>query len=965
MDGLFGREREIRAIEQFVTTIPQVRPSANGPLGMLIRGDAGIGKTSLWRVALARARDARFQVLAARCAQAEALLSFTALGDLLDPVPEDVLASLSGPQRRALDVALLREDAGPHPTDWRAVALATLAVVRLISRRGPVLLAVDDLQWLDGPSARIISFALRRLTDEPVGFLATVRRGLLAEDPEDGARRSGQVVIAESDATTLSVGPLDPADIAAAIRQRLPDSLLPAQLADVVAVAGGNPFFAIELALAMADARAGSASGAAPRAGAQTGASSLVAPDVRSLPVPAAIAALLSRHLTGLSAHARELIVLTTLTTQPTIAMAERFFRDERATAEAVDATVALGLLTVDTTRIRLAHPLLGTAAAADLSASRLRALHAQLADLVADDEERAVHLALAASGPGEEVAAALEKAAAKARQRGALEAAAGLSERAVSLTPVSDLGSRGRRLVIAGECRWQLGDMTAASQLLRQALSSMPGGPLRARALICLARVLFHSQVTEAAAALNEALDACGDDLPLRTQALIDLAFVASNTTDRFQARPMAQEAVRLAQDLTDEDLKAQALAVLALCELVDGELAADQTLDLALESEARAVYLPPARSATFIAGLRAMWAGDTATARARIEAVHRRAMDWAEESSITDVLTVLAEVECRAGNWNAAAAHAAAARQLAEAETHERVQASAISALAMIAAMRGDAPACKDAVAAGLALATKTESMAAIVACSTAMGLLSLSLGDYAETDRQLAWLCDRFVIQSIDPGISLFVAEEVEALIGLENLTAAAALLDLYETRARALSTASATAVAVRCRALLLAATGDIPAAMAVADEAVLLAEGIGQPCDLARAHLTRGSVLRRARRWREARRALEQAVAGFDALGAVAWATRGRQQLERLGGRRSGSTELTRGEAQVVRLAAAGRTNREIATELFISIRAVEKALTGVYRKVGVRSRTELTAWLATRSGVPGSPQSGSM
>ena len=304
-------------------------------------------------------------------------------------------------------------------------------------------------------------------------------------------------------------------------------------------------------------------------------------------------------------------------------------------------------MLSAEAGRVRLAHPLLGTAASSGLSSARRREIHRRLAIFVDDDEERATHLGLATAEPDDEVAAVLEKSAAQARLRGALGAAAALSERSAALTPPEDCEGHQRRLVQAGEYRWQIGDMSCARQILEDALPAIPAGALRARALLCLGRIRFHSQVTRAAEATTQALEECGDDLPLRVQALIDHSFVLSNTVDRAAARPFAERAVRMSEELGNDDLSAQALAALALFQAVDGVPAVDATLARALALESRVPYLAPARSPSFVAGLRELWTGDLAGARRRIELVYRRALDWGEESSIPDVLVQLAELE------------------------------------------------------------------------------------------------------------------------------------------------------------------------------------------------------------------------------------------------------------------------------------------------------------------------------
>src|SRR5262249_53184266 len=269
-----------------------------------------------------------------------------------------------------------------------------------------------------------------------------------------------------------------------------------------------------------------------------------------------------------------------------------------------------------------------------------------------------------------------------------------------------------------------------------------------------------------------------------------------------------------------------------------VAGEPAASATLERALVLEHAVPYLAPARSPSFVAGQCALWRGDLVTARQRIGLAYRRALDWGEEGSVPDILVSLAELERQAGNWDAAAAHAALASQLAAAVTHERVQASAVACSAMIAALRGEDQACRAAVETGLALSTRTEAMAGLVACESAIGLLCLSLGDYVETDRHLGGLCASFAINSYDPAVIPFITDEVEALIGLGRTAEARNILDPYESRARTLDNGPALAAALRCRGLLDAAISDLPGAISDLEAALDLAERSGMPFLLAR-------------------------------------------------------------------------------------------------------------------------------
>jgi predicted ATPase len=166
---VIGRETELAAVAAFLDAVP------DGPSALVLEGEAGIGKTTIWQTGVEQAHDRRYRVLSCRASASETQLPFTGLSDILVNTPEEAFALLPAPQRRAVDVALLRKEfRGPLP-DWRAVSIAVLGLLRSLAEAGPVLIAVDDGQWLDPPTARILSFCVRRLGTEPIGVLAAVR----------------------------------------------------------------------------------------------------------------------------------------------------------------------------------------------------------------------------------------------------------------------------------------------------------------------------------------------------------------------------------------------------------------------------------------------------------------------------------------------------------------------------------------------------------------------------------------------------------------------------------------------------------------------------------------------------------------------------------------------------------------------------------------------------------------------
>jgi DNA-binding CsgD family transcriptional regulator len=225
-------------------------------------------------------------------------------------------------------------------------------------------------------------------------------------------------------------------------------------------------------------------------------------------------------------------------------------------------------------------------------------------------------------------------------------------------------------------------------------------------------------------------------------------------------------------------------------------------------------------------------------------------------------------------------------------------------------------------------------------------ALGHLELSLGNLEAAAGHLRALPARLVsLGWNDPADSVW-PDTIEVLIGIGELEQARTYLDLYEQRAERSGSAWALACAARCRGLLLGAKGDFSSAFESLEHALAEHESVESPFELARTLLALGSVRRRSKQKRAAREVLEQARAAFEEMGAASWAERARAELARIGGRRPSTKELTETEERVASLAAQGRSNKEIASELYMSVHTVEAHLSRIYRKLGVRSRAEL-------------------
>src|SRR6476659_1197966 len=445
---LFGRRSELGVIAQFLDEVLR-RSSA-----LVLVGEAGIGKTTLWEAGVETASIRSWLVLQARPGASETTMTFAALGDLLDPVIDDVLDEILPVQRSALGAALLRAD----PEDdlvsaQRAVGLGTLGCLRVLARRRPVLLAIDDVQWLDPSSATVLRFVVRRLQDEPIGVLASMRAGRGEEDPLGSGRP-----MREGGSQRVLVRSLSPDDIGRLIRDRV-DADLPRPVTERVHdAANGNPFFALEIARELT--RRG-----LPEVG-------------ETLPLPDDVRDLLVDRISALPEPTRQILLTTAAAARPTVTLLAPPSGVGPGIGGTLQPAIDAGLVSLSGDRVRFTHPLMASAVYTSASSTRRRETHRRLATLVKDREESARHLALATQGPDDVVAEALDDAAAAAAARGAPRSAAELSELARKLTPVEDVERSVRRAGAAATHLFDAGDDAGARRLLEDALAiSRTGG--------------------------------------------------------------------------------------------------------------------------------------------------------------------------------------------------------------------------------------------------------------------------------------------------------------------------------------------------------------------------------------------------------------------------------------------------------------------------------------------------------
>jgi DNA-binding CsgD family transcriptional regulator len=918
---VIGREAELAVAQSFLDTLPEA------PGALVIEGEPGIGKTTVWRQVTRDAEAASYRVISCRPAEPETKLSFSSLADLIGPVADEILSGLPEPQRRGLDGALLRSEVDSGVPDQRAVAAGFLSALSMLARASPLLVGVDDVQWLDLPSRRVLEFAARRLGEAPIGVIVTQR----AEGEAPVPLRLDRA-IAENRLEQFRLGPLSTAAIHQLVKENLGVALPRPTLVKLQRASGGNPFYALEIAAALRDA------GDDPNTAAR-------------LPVPGEVSELVSRRIRRLPTSTKEALLEASGLAHPNVALL-----DEEALAPAERAKlIAVG----DDGSVSFRHPILAAAVYESAPASRRRMLHRRLAERVADVEERARHLALATPSPDEKVAHSLDLAAVRARSRGAPETAAELAEEACRLTPPSNRDELRRRTINAGAHHARAGDLGRARELLGGVVSDPDSGPMRAEALLLLGTVCHEEDsVPEALRCLERARQVPGADLRLRIRIDLELTFVLNLVGDFSALEAPAKRALARAERLGDPALLGEALAVSAIADFLLGR-GVDDRIDRALELEDRDSQIPVHRRPSLIASHLDFYSGQLERASERFRLLRRQVLERGEESELTHVVSHLAWLECWRGDLESAAAFVEEGLQAAIELDSESLRGIALARSAVVHAYRGDEAATRAAAGKAVALLEQTGFRNGTIWALAGLGLMELSRGDFGAADRAL-----RPAVEAVDPAglrepiVAFYVPDATEALIGLGNLERVEPLIEMLESNARRLERQWALASAARCRGLLLAANGDLDPALQTLDEALAHHERAGIPIELGRTLLAKGQIERRARRKAPARASLEEAHGIFERHGARLWAERASAEHDSLGLRRSGPDELSPAERRVADLAASGSTNREIAATLFMSPKTVEAHLAHSYRKLGIRSRAQLGTRLAdTPNGSP--------
>ncbi|HEY7052599.1 MAG TPA: AAA family ATPase [Mycobacterium sp.] len=886
------------------------------PCALLVEGEAGIGKTTFMLTVLEEARQQNFLVLSTRCAAVETDLAYAALADMLHSVDPSAWATLPEPQRLAIDRILLRVTDDAVPTDQRAVTAGFVAVIESLAEQQPVLLAIDDLQWLDPSSAAVFAFATRRFST-PVGVLGTVRL-----DPD--ADGTSWLQASRPDLLQrIRLPPMALGEIHHVVTQRLGESFSRPAIVQIHEISGGNPFYAIELARAVDPEAMGTVK-----------------------PLPRTLADVVQARLGSLDEGLQQVLLAAACSAKPTVELLSAVL-DARPdeVARVLDEAEDKQILVLDGNRVRFSHPLLAHGVYADASASRRRQMHRRMALHIDEPEVRARHLALAAISGDSSTLESLDAAAEMARARGAPAAAAELVELAIGLG-----GDTPQRWISSATYHFNAGDAGRARTRLQDTIERSVPGRLRAEALRLLGVwSLLDGSSRDAAGLLERALSEAEGGLALLVQILVPLAFALINVGHFERAATSIEQAVEAATELEDEPLLSQALGMRVLVHFLLGHGFDETGLQRARELEdphavVSGLLSPTMQHAELLAGT-----GRLDEARKELLAIRQHHVDRGDESELTIIAFHRGLTDIWQGNFDDAALIADDAMERALQLDRDLPLAVALTMQAAVAAYTGDECDARRDANRSFDILRRCDSPALVAVWPlTTLGFLEVSLGRYDKALTVLEPLL-RTVEQApaaTEIFVTPFLPDAIEASIALRRIDEATRLLDLLETNGRRLNRPWMVALGARCRAMSLAAVGQIDEAHQAVQLAMAAHERLPMPFERARTRLLLGQIQRRLRQKGVACTSLNGALDAFEALGVTRWADRARAEMSRVKIAQYGSGNLTAAERRVAELAASGLTNREVAAALFVSPKTVDTNLTRVYRKLGIHTRAQL-------------------
>ncbi len=908
-----GRERERARIDRLLQDARAGRSAT-----LLLHGEAGIGKTALMRWAIGQASGMR--VLRARGIETESDIPFAGLAELVTPLL-DRLDDIPDVQARALRGALALGPATPH--DRFTVPAGLLSLLAVAAEEQPVLVSIDDAQWLDEPSLEAFLFAGRRLEAEGVAMLGSLRDGTAVSTMDvPWLERMPVPPLADEEAREL-LGSGQPERLAPSVADRL------------VSTAAGNPLALLEIPRLLSDGQ---------RAGRE--------PLEEPLRPGTGVERAFRRALDALDDDARRALLLAATAHTGRIEVIEPALRECGLGLDHLSAAETARLITVEDGEVDFRHPLLRSTAYHAASAAERRAAHAALAAAAPEGSpERAWHLAAGAVAPDEEIAAALEAAALDARGRGAHATAARDFGRAAQLTPEDE--PRARRLLEAATDATRSGEADRAFALLGEA-ARLASDPLLAADV---QRMTGHVEMRRGSPLVaNELLVAEAERVrsrdPRRAAGMFLEASVSHMITGDMHALVATAERARALATAADPAVELLATTVIAEAYLALGDVEQGEPLLSAcepylLEGDPLAVV-----EIVGMAAHASIWIEKFDRAQRILDHLIAAARDASAVSALIYPLAARSHLDFRLGRWAAARAGAAESVELAQDTGQLPLLAHGLAAIAHIEAAGGQEDDCRRHVTEGLALVARLQGEATGAYLTAARGLLELGLGRIPEAIAALEETqrtADRLGMQ---PALVMSTPDLVEAYARAGRRDEANALIDVFEARGRKTGALWPQVATGRLRALLAP-----DAEMRAQFEAVLtLHDGLPMPFERARTLLCFGERLRRARRRADAREPLKEALETFERLGARGWAERTRTELRATGeqqARRSetAAEQLTPHELQIAVLVAQGMTNREAASALFLSPKTIEYHLGQIYRKLDVRGRAQLARLMA--------------
>jgi DNA-binding CsgD family transcriptional regulator len=899
-EQLLGRQREREVLDR---VLEAARDGHGGVLA--VYGDPGVGKTALLEYAAAAAPD--FRVARAVGVEGEMELAFAALQQLCSP-SLDLIDRLPDPQREAFEVALgLSAGRAPNPF---LVGLAVLNLLSEAAEERPLLCVIDDAQWLDRASARVLAFVARRLLAERVAMVFAAR----------------EQIVSLAGFAELQVEPLGHRDARALLDSILPGRLDERVLERIVIETHGNPLALLELPRGLTPAQLAGGFGLP-----------------TALPLSTGIEQSFTRRLVRLPRDARQLVLLAAAEPLGDPALLWRAAEQLGIPETAAQAAELEGLLRLDGA-VTFRHPLVRSAVYGAAEPTERRKVHLALADATdreIDPDRRAWHRAQAAATPDEDVSAELELSAARAQARGGFAAAAAFLERATELTP--EESHRSRRALAAAQAKLQAGALDDALRLVATAESGVLSELEQARAELLRAQLSFFStRGKDAAPLLLEAAERLREIDP----ELARETYLEALTAAIF-AGPLAGPGASSSEVAQAAKAAPPARKPRGLDQLLDGLVA------LLTDTYAAAVPILRKTQRAFGAGmsereeLRWMWGGTVSAMLLwddeRWERLSDRHLQLVRETGALGGLQIA--LGHREGMHVFAGEFGSAASLLDAIEEATQLTGSPLPpyhGLGLVA-MRGREAEARRLIDKARAEVIERGEGAGLEFMDWAEAVLYNGLGRYAE-----ALAASRRVLDSSElVPVNWVLPELVEAAARTGARELAADADRRLTDRSGASGTDWALGIAARSHALV------------VEDERAddLYAEAIERlsrtrvAVDSARAHLLYGEWLRRQSRRVDARKELRIAHEMFTDFGMEAFAERARVELEATGEHARTRTvetlgDLTPQESQISRLVAQGHTNREIAAQLFISTSTVEYHLRKVFRKLGVKTRTQL-------------------